>query len=336
MYRSILFLIGLIYAPQVQAQLWEEDHLKNGFEFRTVHHASDYEGEVIATIIRKKSMETSKKAVLYVHGFNDYFFQTEYADTLIQKGYHFYAVDLRKYGRSILPHQKMNNVRDLSEYYADIDSALAQLKQDGMDWILLNGHSTGGLIVSLYAADHQQNPMFDALFLNSPFFDMNLSWFMETIATPLGAFLGEYYPENVLTGAPFALYGMSLHEKDYGEWEYNLAWKPHVAPDPNLGWIRAIHSGHQRVQQGLKISQPVLVMHSHQSIYPESWSDALFTGDAILDVQDIQVYAQKMQADVTLIPIKNGLHDLVLSKKEVRELVYQKLTEWMEVQIGKN
>jgi alpha-beta hydrolase superfamily lysophospholipase len=329
-----LIILGICISQHVvHAQTWSEDHLGNGFEFRIVQHTSDYEGKVISTIIRKKASTNSKKAVLYVHGFNDYFFQTEYADTLINRGYHFYAVDLRKYGRSFLPNHKMNNVRDLREYYADIDSTLAQMKQDGMEWIVLNGHSTGGLIVSLYAADHQQNPTFNALLLNSPFFDMNLNWFMENVATPLGAFLGEFFPDNVLAGAPFALYGMSLHKNDYGEWNYNLDWKPHISPDPNMGWIRAIHLGHERVQAGLTLNQPILVMHAHQTIYADDWSDRLFTGDAVLDVQDIREYAQLIDGNVTIVSIKNGLHDLVLSKKSVRDQVYKKVIEWLNLQI---
>ncbi|MEG8036484.1 hypothetical protein QP157_14580 [Sphingomonas sp. LR61] len=43
--------------------------------------------------------------VLYVHGWSDYFFQREMAEHLEALGARFFALDLRKYGRSLLPHQ---------------------------------------------------------------------------------------------------------------------------------------------------------------------------------------------------------------------------------------
>ena len=42
----------------------------------------------------------SKASVLYIHGFNDYFFQRELAQKMDSAGYSFYAIDLHKYGRS--------------------------------------------------------------------------------------------------------------------------------------------------------------------------------------------------------------------------------------------
>ena len=43
--------------------------------------------------------------MLYVHGYNDYFFQKHAADFYTGLGISFYALDLRKPGRSLLPHQ---------------------------------------------------------------------------------------------------------------------------------------------------------------------------------------------------------------------------------------
>ncbi len=53
---------------------YKEDILQEGFEQTTIHQPDDYEGKVIATLIRKRKKTTTSKAVLYVHGFSDYFF----------------------------------------------------------------------------------------------------------------------------------------------------------------------------------------------------------------------------------------------------------------------
>ena len=75
---------------------------------------------------------------------------------------------------------------------------------------------------------------------------------------------------------------------------------------------------------------PVLVMHSHQSKNPRKWSKDAQSSDVILDVKDIQKYAKKIQGDVTIREIPNGVHDLVLSEKTVRDSVYQQLFSWLE------
>ncbi|MEI2670802.1 MAG: alpha/beta fold hydrolase [Marmoricola sp.] len=94
---------------------------------------------------------TQAKAVLHIHGFADYFFQTVAADFWVAHGYDFYAIDLRKYGRSLLAHQTPNFTNHLSAYYEELDLAWAEISQDHSQ-IVVSGHSTGGLIASLVAS----------------------------------------------------------------------------------------------------------------------------------------------------------------------------------------
>ena len=122
----------------------QPDILGADYQQMTLDFPSDYEGKVIATLVRKKAEEETRKAVLYIHGFIDYFFQTEMADQFNQYGYDFYALDLRKYGRSHLSHQHWYNVRSLSEYDAEISAALEQIAAEEHDSVILAGHSTGG------------------------------------------------------------------------------------------------------------------------------------------------------------------------------------------------
>ena len=63
----------------------------------------DYVGAVTATLIRHDRTTPSKRALLYVHGYNDYFFQAAMGDSIAQHGIDFYALDLRKYGRLYPP-----------------------------------------------------------------------------------------------------------------------------------------------------------------------------------------------------------------------------------------
>ena len=130
------------------------DPLGPAFQAQVLPQPLDYEGPVQAVLVRylPPPAEPAAGAVLYVHGFNDYFFQREMAEQYAAHGYHFFALDLRKYGRALLPHQRPNNVRDLAEYFADLDAALREMRAAGHTRIVLSGHSTGGLITALYAA----------------------------------------------------------------------------------------------------------------------------------------------------------------------------------------
>ena len=306
-----------------------EDILGNGFENAKINLEDDYEGKVVATIIRNRASINSKKAVLYIHGFNDYFFQTEMANNYNKNGFHFYALDLRKYGRSYLPHQKLNNVRHLEEYFDDISKALEIISNEGSEEIVLSGHSTGGLIASLYAQEKYDTNLFHALFLNSPFFDFNMNQVIKTIGIPIVSFIGSIFANLQAIDAFSELYGMSLHKGAYGEWDYNLSWKPHKPPLVNLGFIRAIHLAQKKVKKGLKINVPVLIMHSDHSIYEKKWCDKMFTGDAILNTNDIHRESKKIIGNVTIKIITDGMHDLILSPKLVREKVYVALSEWI-------
>lgn len=55
-------------------------------------------------------------AFLAVHGWNDYFYQTELARYVDSIGGAFYAVDLRKYGRSLREGQTFGYIRNFDEY----------------------------------------------------------------------------------------------------------------------------------------------------------------------------------------------------------------------------
>lgn len=325
----LLSLLLTISASAANAQVtYFADLMGKGFKQATIVQPSDYEGSVTCTIIRKTTPDKSAKAVLYVHGFNDYFFQEEMAERYIKEGFNFYAVDLRKYGRSWLGHQKINNVRDLSEYYADIDTALAVIKEEGNEKVLLSGHSLGGLVISLYANERAGKEKFDAVLLNSPMFALNIKSGLKKTALPLLLKRAEKHPEANFDLGINPLYGESLHIAAHGEWSYSLGLKPFIAPPVNLGWIRAVHNGQERLAQGIQINKPVLVLHSAKSIDEKKWSDVFFSGDAVLNVEDVARQAQNIVGQYSIQAVQGGMHDLILSKQPVRDEVYSTIFNW--------
>jgi alpha-beta hydrolase superfamily lysophospholipase len=308
---------------------YQPDILGAEFEQHVIPQPADYEGPVVCTLVRLRDQAPGPKAVLYVHGFTDYFFQRDMALEYRRHGYRFYALDLRKYGRSWLAHQAPNNVRELHEYYADLDAALGVLRAEGSGPIVLSGHSTGGLIAALYAQEGAQRASIAALFLNSPFLDMHQNWLNRTIGVPLAARLGRVAPDVQLPANLPTEYGRSLHQSFQGEWDYNLRWKPVEVFPVRLGWLRAIHAGHRRIARGLRITQPVLVMHSTKTVTKSGWSEQYFEADGVLNVRHIRELSPRLGLRVTVVAIAGGMHDLVLSRPAVRAVVYQELFRWL-------
>ena len=330
MKRLLTFLCGVCAALGVMAGGWEPDVLGGGYECRRVEQGSDYSGRVVSTVIRKLVPDTAGvcRAVLYVHGFNDYFFQADMGNEFVDHGYDFYAVDLRKYGRSILPGQRRFECRSLDEYFPDIDSALVEIDRSGVDEVVLMGHSTGGLISAYFMAKNHR-PQIKALLLNSPFLDWNLGW-MEHVV-PLVAWWGRLFPDTPVKQGESTAYSESLLKGYHGEWSYNTDWKLMHSPDVTAGWVRAIDMAQKALRDGkARIEVPILLMYSSAKVDGSEWTQAHNSGDAVLDPADIRRYGSLLGPHVTCLKVYGGLHDLVLSALPVRTALYIKIFDWLD------
>ncbi|GAA2529960.1 alpha/beta hydrolase [Rarobacter incanus] len=99
--------------------------------------------------------------MLYIHGFADYFFQAHLGKRITAAGYGFFAIDLRRYGRSLRSGQTANYTDDLSEYFEELDAAIRIITTElGYSKVVVMGHSTGGLIAPLWisARAHARTP----------------------------------------------------------------------------------------------------------------------------------------------------------------------------------
>ncbi len=281
-------------------------------------------------LVRRRCTRPSAKAVLYIHGYVDYFFQTHLADFYNQQGLHFYALDLRRHGRAMRPHQLPNYTSDVNEYLQDVDAAIEVLHStEQIHWLLLNGHSTGGLVAALYAHRGAHRSAVNAVFLNSPFLDMNLPAWQQWILEPVLAAIGRWFPRLRLP-ALSVIYGQSLHADHHGAWQYNTDWKPIAGFPVYAGWFRAIHRAHAEIARGLSIACPVLVMHAEHTAWPRQWSPAVMTADIVLDVSDIRRLSPRLGQRVDVLAIACGMHDLTLSDLAHRKKVFDALQKWLQ------
>jgi alpha-beta hydrolase superfamily lysophospholipase len=303
------------------------DVLGEPYCVETIELDVDDEGPVVATLVSRRAPQTTTRAVLHVHGFADYFFQTGAADYWVGRGYDFYAVDLRKYGRSLREHQTPNFVTDLADYYAEIDEAYRRVtERDGHDHVVVTGHSTGGLITPLWANDRQ--PDLAGMVLNSPWLDLQGSLLLRTAGTKAIDQIGLRRPYLAVPRDVSGFYARSLHGDHDGEWDFDLAWKPLESWPVYAGWLRAVRRGHARAHRGLDVPAPVLVLTSATSGRPKEYDDSCSSSDIVLDVELIRKWAHKLANHVTLVRVHGAIHDVFLSRTAVRRRAFEEVTRW--------
>ena len=310
----------------------ETDVLGAPYTRQTLHLGVDSEGEVVTTLVHLPAAEPTGRAVLHVHGFADYFFHTEYAEWWTARGYDFYAVDLRKYGRSLRAHQTPNYVEDLQEYYEDLDAAW-EVVAAGHTSVVATAHSTGGLTLPLWLHDRKPAEL-GGVFLNSPWLVMQgAAWLRSLPGRAALDQIGVRQPRRVIPRTVTGFYTRSLHRDHEGEFDFDLAWKPMQSWPVYAGWLRAVRRGHSRVHRGLDIAAPLLVLSSGRSAFPSEMDEDVHTSDVVLDVRQIRRWASSLGPHVTSIGIDGARHDLVLSRPEVRTQVYAAIETWLEAYV---
>ena len=304
-----------------------------------------------------------ERAVLYLHGRNDYFFQTHLADAFLQAGYEFYALDLRTCGRAGIGHPSPHDVRDLRIHDEEISEALRIIRSEhGHSAVVLNGHSTGGLQAAIWAADHPGSV--EAVVLNSPWLQLNASGLIRSYGSAYVDVLSRRSPERIIDNPAEAkarkrlaaeaasapspdgaeaggsepveadLYVRVLHRRWGGEWDWDLRLKPSPAFPVRAGFLAGIRRLQREVRHGLGIEAPVLVCCSTTSSSPEASPEEALHSDIVLSVEQIIERAAFLGTDVTVRQIPGGVHDLALSPSPAREEYLATVTGWLDEHLG--
>lgn len=336
---NILGLVGRVAVRLNEAMReiqWQPDHLGAGFVSTTIPLAPDDEGDVVATLTKHVVAEdpgalaatptTPHFALLYLHGWNDYFYHPHLAREIARAGGICYALDLRKYGRSLREHQTPGFVTNLRTYDEDIHQALRVIRAErgyGFD-IVLGGHSTGGLTAALWADRHPG--ALRALILNSPWLALQGSPMLNMITAPVAGTVSRINPLRVLPVPDNGVYYRTLVELG---WDFNPAWRQDPSPAIRAGWLSAITTAHDRVAAGLEISCPILMMTAASSDFRLEYSDELCGVDSVLSVPALRRAALNLGPLVTLAAFRGAIHDVFLSTSQVRAEVFGELHRFL-------
>lgn len=287
----------------------------------TLNLKPDYEGEVVASLYKFDAVNSCiNGAILYIHGYIDYFFHEHVAQFFTSRGFDFYALDLRKYGESLLPNQHFNYCRNLNEYFEEIDISLDIISiRSKVKKISVIGHSTGGLLISLYADRGDKRDMIKNIILNSPFFNFNTSFLKGRIIVPIVSSLSLLFPYIYKKNEIPLSYFNSIHSSKRGEWNFDVKKKPSEGVPLYFAWLRAISLAQKELRRGFFIDVPLLILSSDRSSFVDcDDSDALST-DRVLNVLDIERYSKSISGKhVEYMKFEGSLHDIFLSSERVR------------------
>ncbi|MDX1279106.1 alpha/beta hydrolase [Oceanihabitans sediminis] len=302
--------------------------LEKDYSSQVLSLPPDYEGEVQAVLVASNYNTGNRKSILFIHGYVDYFFQAHLGEQFHRADFDFYALDLRKYGRALLKHQHPNYCKSIDEYFEEISMALRQIKSSSNS-VFLMGHSTGGLTASCYMNYGKEKNLVSGLILNAPFLDFNKTKIDKSISIFFAKLIANVSDYAKIDGVLSPAYAQSIHKDYYGEWDFNLEWKPIKGFSTYFKWVVAIARAQKRLEKS-DIQVPVLVMHSSGSIKISKFTKEAMYHDIVLNIEDIQRVGKKLGNKVTLIQIDDAVHDIFLSPKAVREEAFKKMFSWLD------
>jgi alpha-beta hydrolase superfamily lysophospholipase len=281
------------------------------------------------TLVRPDAVVASPRAaVLHVHGYNDYFYQRELADWFAGLGLAFYAVDMRRSGRSLKPGEHPHDMDDLAEQGDDIQAAvdaIAELHQ-GLP-LIVHSHSTGALAAALWAADRAPAQL-AGLILNSPLFGLVMTR-RDRAAMRALPLVVRLRPAMTIGDRP-AIYAKHLHVSGGGPAEFDIAWKTPAGVPARARWAAAVNRGWARIARGIEIPVPTLVAHS-DSHGPESDENPrIMEQDVVIDTDAIVAAIPKLGPHVTELVVHGGIHDLTQSAPGPRKVYYDGVAAFVE------
>jgi hypothetical protein len=131
-----------------------------------------------AAVLRRRSARPGRRAVMYVHCQGDAFAPEDLVGWYTDRGFHFYAADLREVGAGERTGDgRSQAARDLGDCFACLDAATAHVREvDAIDTMIVSAHGAGAVIAALWCHARRGSRPADALVLASPSWATAAPW----------------------------------------------------------------------------------------------------------------------------------------------------------------
>ena len=130
-----------------------------------------------AAVLRRRTARPSRRAVVYVHCLGDSFVPADLVGWYTDRGFHFYAADLRAVGGGPGAPELNGPAGELGAYFACLDAAITQLRAtDAIDTVVVSAHAAGALFAALWCHARRGSQPMDALILAGPELGAGRRW----------------------------------------------------------------------------------------------------------------------------------------------------------------
>ncbi len=272
--------------------------------------------------------------VLYLHGWSDYFFHPHVAQFFNDRGYDFWAIDLRRNGRSLRDGDVATAISDLREYGEEIGTTIAMASAEPRGRGLtpkkpvIYAHSTGGLTAVTWAA---RNPgQASALLLNSPWLELHGGALARRALVPELEVFARVRPMLTLVPGLPDFYARTLHADFGGEWDWHVPYKPFESFPMPACTLAAVARAQSQLARGLHIREPIFMTASTRSALGPVFTRRAYTSDAILNVEHQVKNARNAGPDLTIARIPGATHDMALALEAPRRMFFSELAAFMD------
>jgi alpha-beta hydrolase superfamily lysophospholipase len=273
----------------------------------------------------KYKTNNNKKALIWIHGFNDYYYHFHIGDKLLNEGYDIYALTLRRYGEVCSNKEGLFYTNNLDEYLEDIDNVFNFISKYNYEKIFLYGHSTGGLTSTIYCQKGEYRDKINGLILNAPFFDFNDSIFNEFLLKHIVSRIGYFFPRFKLKKYNPNKYNANS-EEIYERFYFNDNYKLRGGSPVYAGWIYTINKHQELIKnKNISLDIPILVIYSDKTIAGNKQDK----GDNTLDMSEINKYSDYLGNNVKEVIIKDAIHDVLCSEDKPRKEAIKCMFDWL-------
>ncbi len=305
--------------------------------------------------------ETNTKNMILIHGYNDYHFNHELHNLLLNNGYNVFALTLRNYGQNIKNEEDyfyidsgfFKNTPTLISYFEEINTTfefITKITPKTNNNISITAHSCGGLIATIYNSEGKYKHKINKLILNSPFFSPNSGTIMNigiknfsaiayTLITPFAPKFKTNSIEIPDINTPTdttqqTKFIMTRHAQEIVLNGFDINPYDTIIATNKLPWIlnnspnyivlaNAINQQQKRIRNGTIQKQPL-----QQVLVLRT------NNDELLNSNDIDKYAKSIFGEnsntVKHIQIDNGYHNVFASKLEIRLKFFEEYINFLK------
>ena len=271
-------------------------------------------------------INNNNNALIWIHGYNDYYYNLYIGEKFIKKGFDIYAVKLRRYQQN--NHNKIFYCDNLNEYIQDIDNIFPKILEKKYNKIILYGHSMGGLVSSIYCKDGKYKDKITHLVLNSPFFDFKVSFFEKILLYYIIYYLGYFFPNLIIRS-------IDLNTENYltknikKRFYINNKYKLDVLSPVYASWIKTIIDYQNRIKyKNLSLNIPILVLFCTKSTI---FTNSDQTGDDTLEVDHIDKYSNNLGSNIKKYKFENAIHDIFSSSLNTINDAFEITLNWINL-----